>query len=157
MVEIVGRRCVAWLELYAEAVVLRRRSANSILWNGVLIWGLSCVQEVHLATVVEILQSIKQSEMSPMLSRIYGAEGGTETLDVLMKYLCDFLSLSISLASCSMVRNGWVGTLLMGRTDTRACRTRHSHPQLRRGRYRRRRRGSPRYIREVEAREEARR
>lgn len=44
-------------------------------------------QEVHLATVVEILQSIKQSEMSPMLSRIYGSEGGTETLDVLMKYL----------------------------------------------------------------------
>jgi len=44
-------------------------------------------KEVHLATVVEILQSIKQSEMSPMLSRIYGSEGGTEALDVLMKYL----------------------------------------------------------------------
>ncbi|KAI9816476.1 MAG: hypothetical protein M1827_001608 [Pycnora praestabilis] len=42
---------------------------------------------VHLATVIEILQSIKQSEMSPMLSRIYSSEGGTESLDVLMKYL----------------------------------------------------------------------
>lgn len=41
-----------------------------------------------MATVVEILQSIKQSEMSPMLSRIYKSEGGTEILDVLMKYLC---------------------------------------------------------------------
>ncbi len=44
-------------------------------------------QEVHLATVVEILQSIKQADMSPMLSRIYSSEGGTELLDVLMKYL----------------------------------------------------------------------
>lgn len=44
-------------------------------------------QEVHLATVVEILQSIKQSEMSPMLSKIYGSDGGVEVLDVLMKYL----------------------------------------------------------------------
>ena len=45
------------------------------------------VQEVHLATVVEILQSINQSDMSPMLNRIYGSEGGIELLDVLMKYL----------------------------------------------------------------------
>lgn len=44
-------------------------------------------KDIHLATVVETLQSIKQSEMSPMLSRIYGSEGGPETLDVLMKYL----------------------------------------------------------------------
>lgn len=44
-------------------------------------------QEVHLATVVEILQSIKQSDMSPLLNRIYGSEGGIELLDVLMKYL----------------------------------------------------------------------
>ncbi len=45
------------------------------------------VQEVHLATVVEILQSIKQSDMSPMLSRVYKSEGGAESVDVLMKYL----------------------------------------------------------------------
>ena len=37
--------------------------------------------------MVETLQSIKQSEMSPMLGRIYGSEGGPEILDVLMKYL----------------------------------------------------------------------
>lgn len=47
-------------------------------------------QEVHLATVVEVLQSIKQSEMSPMLGRIYKSEGGMESLDVLMKYMYDF-------------------------------------------------------------------
>ncbi|KAM0803399.1 actin-related protein 2/3 complex subunit 5 [Usnea florida] len=44
-------------------------------------------KDVHLATIMETLQSIKQSDMSPMLSRIYGSEGGPETLDVLMKYL----------------------------------------------------------------------
>ncbi|CAN9281887.1 unnamed protein product [Alternaria alternata] len=44
-------------------------------------------KEAHLATVIEILQSIRASDMSPMLSRIYGAPGGTEALDVLMKYI----------------------------------------------------------------------
>ncbi|MCJ1307273.1 hypothetical protein MMC25_000919 [Agyrium rufum] len=44
-------------------------------------------KDVHLGSVVEILQSIKQSDMSPMLSRIYGSEGGPDTLDTLMKYL----------------------------------------------------------------------
>ncbi|KAF2235402.1 Arp2/3 complex 16 kDa subunit ARPC5 [Viridothelium virens] len=44
-------------------------------------------KEVHLATVTEILQSIRQSDMSPMLQRIYQSEGGSELLDVLMKYL----------------------------------------------------------------------
>ena len=45
------------------------------------------LQELHLATVVEILQSIKQADMSPMLSRIYSSPGGIEILDALMKYL----------------------------------------------------------------------
>jgi len=58
-------------------------------------------KEVHLATVIEILQSIKQSEMSPMLSRIYGSEGGTEVLDVLMKYLYKGMSLSSQPSSAS--------------------------------------------------------
>ncbi|KAL8870262.1 MAG: hypothetical protein Q9174_003657 [Haloplaca sp. 1 TL-2023] len=49
--------------------------------------GDAAAKEVHLATVVEILQSIKQSEMSPMLNRIYDSDGGVEVLDVLMKYL----------------------------------------------------------------------
>ncbi len=45
------------------------------------------LQDIHLATVTEILQTIRQSDMSPLLSRIYQSEGGTELLDVLMKYL----------------------------------------------------------------------
>jgi actin related protein 2/3 complex subunit 5 len=44
-------------------------------------------KDLHLQTVVEVLQSIKASEMTPMLQRIFGAEGGGEVLDVLMKYL----------------------------------------------------------------------
>lgn len=45
------------------------------------------IQDAHLQTVVEVLQSIKASEMTPMLQRIYAADGGSELLDVLMKYL----------------------------------------------------------------------
>lgn len=37
--------------------------------------------------MIEILQSIRQSDMSPMLGRIYSAPGGPEALDVLMKYM----------------------------------------------------------------------
>ncbi|KNG48426.1 arp2 3 complex subunit [Stemphylium lycopersici] len=44
-------------------------------------------KEAHLAAVIEILQSIRQSDMSPMLSRIYSTPGGSEALDVLMKYI----------------------------------------------------------------------
>ena len=44
-------------------------------------------QDIHLASVVEVLQSIKQSEMSPILRRIYESDGGSALLDVLMKYL----------------------------------------------------------------------
>ncbi|KAB5585396.1 Arp2/3 complex subunit [Coniochaeta sp. 2T2.1] len=45
------------------------------------------VQEAHLQTVIEVLQSIKASDMTPMLQRIYSTPGGSECLDVLMKYL----------------------------------------------------------------------
>lgn len=45
------------------------------------------VKDVHLQTVTEVLQSIKASDMTPMLQRIYGSEGGSDALDVLMKYL----------------------------------------------------------------------
>ena len=45
------------------------------------------LQEMHTSAVVEILQSIRQAEMSPLLSKIYQSEGGVELLDVLMKYL----------------------------------------------------------------------
>ncbi|KAI0018229.1 actin-related protein 2/3 complex subunit 5 [Xylariomycetidae sp. FL0641] len=44
-------------------------------------------KEAHMQTVVEVLQSIKASEMTPMLQRIHGSEGGGELIDVLMKYL----------------------------------------------------------------------
>ncbi|KAL6703816.1 hypothetical protein ACN47E_009035 [Coniothyrium glycines] len=44
-------------------------------------------KETYLATVIEILQSIRQSDMSPILGRIYSAPGGTEALDLLMKYI----------------------------------------------------------------------
>ncbi len=37
--------------------------------------------------MTEVLQSIKASEMTPMLQRIYQAEGGNDALYVLMKYL----------------------------------------------------------------------
>ncbi|KAK8086648.1 actin-related protein 2/3 complex subunit 5 [Apiospora phragmitis] len=38
-------------------------------------------------TVTEVLQSIKASDMSPMLERIHQSPGGSELLDVLIKYL----------------------------------------------------------------------
>lgn len=42
---------------------------------------------MHLSTVTEILQSIRQSEMTPILQRIYQSEGGSEVCDTLMKYI----------------------------------------------------------------------
>lgn len=33
------------------------------------------------------MQSIKASEMTPLLKRIYESDGGNECLDVLMKYM----------------------------------------------------------------------
>ncbi|KAJ9632469.1 hypothetical protein H2203_000874 [Taxawa tesnikishii (nom. ined.)] len=44
-------------------------------------------KNLYLGTVTEILQSIRQAEMSPMLQRLYESEGGTELCDVLMKYI----------------------------------------------------------------------
>jgi actin related protein 2/3 complex subunit 5 len=46
------------------------------------------IQDAHLQTITEVLQSIKASEMSPLLKNIYASEGGSEALDVLMKYMC---------------------------------------------------------------------
>lgn len=43
-----------------------------------------------MQTITEVLQSIKASEMSPLLKNIYGSEGGSEALDVLMKYMYVF-------------------------------------------------------------------
>lgn len=61
--------------------------------GGILGWGERLgkltlgTQDAHLQTITEVLQSIKASEMTPLLTRIYGTEGGSEALDVLMKYL----------------------------------------------------------------------
>lgn len=56
-------------------------------------------KEIHLATVIEILQSIKQSEMSPLLTKIYQSEGGSEILDVLMKYIYKGMSITSTSSS----------------------------------------------------------
>jgi actin related protein 2/3 complex subunit 5 len=45
------------------------------------------LKDAHLQTILEVLQSIKASEMSPLLKSIYGSEGGSEALDVLVKYM----------------------------------------------------------------------
>lgn len=68
-------------------------------------WGkefeLMICQEIHLTTLSEVLSSIKASEMSPILSRIYTSENGPETLDVLMKYLYKGMSHTSSSSSAS--------------------------------------------------------
>jgi actin related protein 2/3 complex subunit 5 len=52
--------------------------------------AVEAAREAALQTVIEVLQSIKASEMTPMLQRVYASPGGSECLDVLMKYLCVF-------------------------------------------------------------------
>ena len=49
--------------------------------------GPDAAKDAHLQTVVEVLQSIKASDMTPILQRIHASEGGSELLDVLVKYL----------------------------------------------------------------------
>ncbi|KAI1433431.1 actin-related protein 2/3 complex subunit 5 [Xylaria sp. CBS 124048] len=49
--------------------------------------GSEMAKDAHLQTVIEVLQSIKASEMTPMLQRIYDSAGGSELVDVLVKYL----------------------------------------------------------------------
>ncbi len=46
-------------------------------------------QDAHLQTIIEVLQSIKASDMTPLLKRIYESPGGSDCLDVLMKYMYD--------------------------------------------------------------------
>ncbi|KAF1986827.1 Arp2/3 complex 16 kDa subunit ARPC5 [Aulographum hederae CBS 113979] len=60
-------------------------------------------KEVHLATITEILQSIRQADMTPILSRIYQSEGGTEVLDTLMKYIYRGMSQTSSAPSQKMM------------------------------------------------------
>ncbi|KAL3960007.1 hypothetical protein ACCO45_005124 [Purpureocillium lilacinum] len=49
--------------------------------------GTDGAKEAHLQTIIEVLQSIKASDMSPLLRGIYESPGGSESLDVLMKYI----------------------------------------------------------------------
>ncbi|KFH48717.1 Actin-related protein 2/3 complex subunit-like protein [Hapsidospora chrysogenum ATCC 11550] len=56
--------------------------------------GTDAAKDAHLQTITEVLQSIKASEMSPLLKNIYASEGGSEALDVLMKYIYKGMSSS---------------------------------------------------------------
>ncbi|KAK3297958.1 actin-related protein 2/3 complex subunit 5 [Chaetomium fimeti] len=61
-------------------------------------------REAALQTVIEVLQSIKASEMTPMLQRVYASPGGSECLDVLMKYLYKGMAATSSASSGSAPR-----------------------------------------------------
>ena len=49
--------------------------------------GDDAAKAVHLATVLEVLQGIRQSEVSRVLEGVLGGEGGSARGDALMKYL----------------------------------------------------------------------
>lgn len=44
-------------------------------------------KEVHLAAVIDVLQGIRQGEMTRILESVCAGEGGSERADCLMKYL----------------------------------------------------------------------
>ncbi|OQO10426.1 hypothetical protein B0A48_03722 [Cryoendolithus antarcticus] len=44
-------------------------------------------QAIHLSLITELLQSIRQADMTPLLQRLYASPNGSETCDTLMKYL----------------------------------------------------------------------
>ncbi|KAK4154458.1 hypothetical protein C8A00DRAFT_32739 [Chaetomidium leptoderma] len=58
-------------------------------------------RDAALQTVIEVLQSIKASDMTPMLQRVYASPGGSECLDVLMKYLYKGMAATSSSSSSS--------------------------------------------------------
>lgn len=47
-------------------------------------------KEVHMTAVVEVLQGIRQAEMTRVLEGVCGGDGGSERADCLMKYLYVF-------------------------------------------------------------------
>lgn len=61
------------------------------------------LQEAHLQTIIEVLQSIKASDMTPHLKSIYESQGGNECLDVLMKYMLvlNHFKTAISMRRCA--------------------------------------------------------
>ena len=50
-------------------------------------------KQVHLSTVIEVLQGIRQSDVSRVLQSLVAEEGGTARGDTLMKYLYKGMSL----------------------------------------------------------------
>lgn len=50
--------------------------------------GDDAAKQVHLATVVDVLQGIRQSDAPRVLGNLLKGEGGSERADCLMKYLC---------------------------------------------------------------------
>ncbi|KAG5984196.1 hypothetical protein E4U55_005736 [Claviceps digitariae] len=61
--------------------------------------GTEGAKDTHLQTIIEVLQSIKASEMSPLLKKLYESQGGSECLDVLMKYIYKGMSMGQSRGS----------------------------------------------------------
>ncbi|PHH76652.1 hypothetical protein CDD82_3895 [Ophiocordyceps australis] len=61
--------------------------------------GTDAAKDAHLQTIVEVLQSIKASDMSPLVRGIYESPGGSECLDVLMKYIYKGMTMGHSPAS----------------------------------------------------------
>ncbi|CAG7982445.1 unnamed protein product [Penicillium salamii] len=53
-------------------------------------------KEVHLATVIDVLQGIRQGEMTRILEGVCSGDGGAERADCLMKYLYKGMSSSAS-------------------------------------------------------------
>ena len=47
-------------------------------------------KEVHLAAVIDVLQGIRQGDMTRVLESVCAGEGGSERADCLMKYLYVF-------------------------------------------------------------------
>ncbi|ELR07852.1 hypothetical protein GMDG_00473 [Pseudogymnoascus destructans 20631-21] len=50
-------------------------------------WGRGLSKYAQLQIVIEVLQSIKAADMTPLLRSVYASEGGSDVLDSLMKYL----------------------------------------------------------------------
>ena len=126
-------------------------------WSGVLMWAFGCAGSSfgdggRNITVDQAERDVAHAVANIRVRRRDGNIGCADEISVWLSL--SFPSVSAAAPCC---RTGWAGALLMGWTDTRACRTRHNHPRLLRGQYLHRRRGFPRYIREVEGRVGARR
>ena len=64
--------------------LLRGGDAEGALRGAV---GSGVDRDAQLPIVIEVLQSIKAADMTPLLRSVYGSQGGADVLDALMKYL----------------------------------------------------------------------